>query len=87
MKLNSNTGLPHKIGLYDPAREKDSCGVGFIVSIDGITSRKILLDAKTMLIRMSHRGAIVGSTGDGAGVMTSIPHVLFKNEFKWVIFI
>ena len=82
MKLNSFTGLPNKIGLYDPVREKDSCGVGFIVSIDGINSRKILLDAKTMLIRMSHRGAIVGSTGDGAGVLTSIPHALFKNELK-----
>ena len=81
MKFNS-VGLPNKVGLYNPANEKDACGVGFIVSIDGITSRKILLDAKTMLIRMSHRGAIVGSTGDGAGVMTSLPHLLFKNELK-----
>jgi glutamate synthase (NADPH/NADH) len=56
MKLNNVTGFPHQIGFYDPSKEKDSCGVGFIASIDGISSRKILLDAKTMLIRMSHRG-------------------------------
>ena len=81
MKLNS-VGLPNKIGLYDPVREKDACGVGFIVSIDGISSRKILTDAKTMCIRMSHRGAIVGTTGDGAGVLTSIPDTLFRKELK-----
>ena len=29
------TGLPPKQGLYDPAFEHDSCGVGFLVNIKG----------------------------------------------------
>ena len=46
MNIDPSTGLPKKVGLYDPALEKDSCGVGFIVSIDGISSNKVLQDAK-----------------------------------------
>lgn len=33
--------LPVKQGLYDPILEKDACGVGFIVSIDGKRSHKV----------------------------------------------
>jgi|CryBogDrversion2_5_1035270.scaffolds.fasta_scaffold141973_1 hypothetical protein len=29
-------GLPLKSGLYDPALEKDSCGVGFVVDVKGL---------------------------------------------------
>ena len=32
---------PAPVGLYDPAQEKDACGVGFIVSIDGIRTNKV----------------------------------------------
>ena len=70
-----------RMGLYDPSYEKDSCGVGFIVSIEGVSSNKILQDAKTMLIRMSHRGGTGhSSTGDGAGVLTTIPHNFFVKK-------
>lgn len=31
---------PVRQGLYDPALEKDACGVGYVVSIDGIPSNK-----------------------------------------------
>ena len=40
MELNS-VGLPIKQGLYDPAYEKDACGVGFVVNIDGEASPKV----------------------------------------------
>lgn len=30
-----------RVGLYDPQYEKDSCGVGYVVSIDGIASHKV----------------------------------------------
>lgn len=33
--------LPPKDGLYDPELEKDACGVGFIVSIDGKSCHKV----------------------------------------------
>lgn len=84
MNLNEMTGMPDKIGMYDPALEKDACGVGFVVNIEGIATNKVLLDAKKMLIRMSHRGACGcdNNTGDGAGVMTSIPHAYFRETLK-----
>ena len=37
---------PHKQGLYDPANEKDSCGVGFIAHVKGHRSHKIIQDAE-----------------------------------------
>ena len=35
----SMPGLPPKQGLYDPAHEKDSCGIGFVDNIKGQNSR------------------------------------------------
>ena len=35
-------GLPEKQGLYDPAMEKDSCGVGFVAHIKGEKSHEIV---------------------------------------------
>ena len=49
-------GLPEKQGLYDPALEKDSCGVGFVAHIKGEASHQIVLDANHILQRMVHRG-------------------------------
>lgn len=34
-------GLPHPQGLYDPTLERDACGVGFVVNIDGSKSHKV----------------------------------------------
>ena len=33
--------LPKKQGLYDPSLEREACGVGFIVAIDGKRSHKV----------------------------------------------
>ncbi len=33
-QLNA-AGIPQKQGLYDPAFEHDSCGIGFVVRING----------------------------------------------------
>ena len=35
-----SNGLPKKQGLYDPAEEKDSCGIGFVAQIKGIKSHE-----------------------------------------------
>ena len=69
-------GLPVKQGLYDPANERDNCGVGFIAHLKGKASHAIVQDAITMLTRMDHRGACgcEVNTGDGAGIMTALPH-------------
>ncbi len=69
-------GFPEKQGLYDPMFEKDSCGVGFVAHIKGKPSHQIVLDAEIMLQRMEHRGGCgcEPTTGDGAGILTGMPH-------------
>ncbi|KAI1916014.1 glutamate synthase [NADH] [Ophidiomyces ophidiicola] len=75
--------LPRRQGLYDPELEKDACGVGFTAHIKGKPSHKIITDARYLLCNMTHRGAVGSDArdGDGAGVMTSIPHKFFVKHF------
>jgi glutamate synthase domain-containing protein 2/glutamate synthase domain-containing protein 1/glutamate synthase domain-containing protein 3 len=69
-------------GLYDPAREHDACGVGFVANINGQRSNLILRRALTCVCSMIHRGAMDADakTGDGAGILTQIPYKLFRPE-------
>jgi glutamate synthase (NADPH/NADH) large chain len=75
-ELFFSDGTPKPQGLYDPANEHDSCGVGFVAHIKGVKSRRIVEDALRMLKHMAHRGACgcEVNTGDGAGILTAIPH-------------
>ncbi len=61
---------------------KDNCGFGLLASIDNVPSHKNLEDAVTSLSRMMHRGAIAadGKTGDGSGLLLSIPRKFFQRE-------
>lgn len=61
--------FPKDIGLYKKELEKDSCGVGLVANLKKIPSRKIVVDANQMLVRMSHRGGCgcEPNSGDGAG--------------------
>jgi glutamate synthase (NADPH/NADH) large chain len=72
--------LPSKQGLYDPAYEHDSCGVGFVAHIKGQRSHQILIDAEQVLRNMDHRGACgcEPNTGDGAGILTALPHEFLR---------
>jgi len=67
---------PGRSGLYNPAFEHDSCGVGFVAHIGGQRSHTILQDAYEVLKHMDHRGAVgaEANTGDGAGILTALPH-------------
>jgi len=63
--------------LLDPWRERDACGVGFVARADGIRDHDILAKALTAVARLAHRGAASNDkSGDGAGVLTQIPHRL-----------
>ncbi len=68
-----------KQGLYDPSFEHDACGVGFVANINGRPTRQIIKDGITILKNLIHRGALGGDkkTGDGAGILTQIPHKFF----------
>src|SRR5215204_488412 len=71
-----------KSGLYDSDFEHDSCGVGFVADLNGRKSHKILKIAIECLVRMHHRGASGAeeATGDGAGILTQLPHNFFARE-------
>src|ERR1700689_51878 len=77
-------GPPQKHGLYDPAYEHDSCGVGFVANIKGVRSRQIIDDADRILRHLVHRGACgcEPNTGDGAGILTGLPHEFLANVAK-----
>ncbi len=77
-------GFPKKTGLYDPANEKDSCGVGFVANIKGVPSHQIMLDAYHLNSRMDHRGGcgFEANTGDGAGILMALPHSFFQKVAK-----
>jgi glutamate synthase (NADPH) large chain len=79
-RVDGNIGFPDKHGLYDPANEKDSCGVGFVANIKGIPSHEIMTDAYHINSRMDHRGGcgFEENTGDGAGILAAISHKFFK---------
>jgi glutamate synthase (ferredoxin) len=57
--------------LYDPAAERDACGIGFVADAKGRASREILEAVLEALRRVRHRGAFAADrkTGDGAGVI------------------
>jgi glutamate synthase (NADPH) large chain len=71
-------------GLFDPAQEKDSCGVGFIADIKGRKSHKIVEDALTILLNLEHRGAVGADprAGDGAGILVQVPHKFFAKKAR-----
>jgi glutamate synthase domain-containing protein 1 len=55
-----------------------------IAHIKGKSSHAITTDALEMLTRMDHRGGCgcEANTGDGAGILTNIPHEFFAKEIK-----
>ncbi|QDV27224.1 glutamate synthase large subunit [Aureliella helgolandensis] len=74
--MKPGTHLPDAHGLYDPAFEHDSCGVGFVAHIKGERSHQNVVDAHVLLMAMEHRGGCgcEDNTGDGAGMLTALPH-------------
>jgi glutamate synthase (ferredoxin) len=77
-------GTPPKQGLYDPAYEKDSCGVGFVANFKGKKSHEIVRQALTVLVNLRHRGACGAedNTGDGAGILMQVPHKFLVKACK-----
>ena len=50
--------------LYKQAHEHDACGMGFVASIDGKKSHKIVQLAIEGVVNLTHRGAV---SADSAG--------------------
>ena len=73
---------PRAGGLFDPRREHDACGVGFIVNLKNRPSQKIVQNGLRILENLEHRGAVGADPlmGDGAGIMVQIPDLFFRKE-------
>ncbi|MDA0261745.1 MAG: glutamate synthase subunit alpha, partial [Proteobacteria bacterium] len=70
-----------KQGLYDPANEHDSCGVGFVANIKGRKSHDIIRSGLEILDNLDHRGAVGADplVGDGAGCLIQMPDRLLRD--------
>lgn len=73
-----------KQGLYDPRFEHDNCGIGSVVNIKGIKSRRVVDDALSIVETLEHRAGkdAKGETGDGVGILLQICHDFFKDVTK-----
>ncbi|NQT23909.1 glutamate synthase subunit alpha, partial [candidate division KSB1 bacterium] len=78
------SGKINPFGLYDPAYEHDSCGVGFVARIDAEPHHHIVQQGIQILVNLEHRGAVGGDkvTGDGAGILIQIPDGFFRELCK-----
>nr|WP_244284284.1 glutamate synthase large subunit [Agromyces badenianii] len=66
--------------MYDPAAERDACGLAMVATLRGTAGHDIITAALDALRNLEHRGA-VGSdagTGDGAGIVTQIPDAFLR---------
>jgi glutamate synthase (ferredoxin) len=75
-------GIPARQGLYDPAYEHDSCGVGFVVDLQARAAHDLVARALQVLLNLEHRGACgcEANTGDGAGILLQTPHRFLARE-------
>ena len=65
--------------LYDPQMEHESCGVGAVIDLRAQATHRTVSDALTIVERLAHRAGsdATGTTGDGVGILTRLPHALF----------
>ena len=70
--------------LYREEDEHSSCGVGFVVSLEGKPSRQVVQNGIDALKAIWHRGAVDadGKTGDGAGIHVQIPVPFFYDQIR-----
>jgi len=77
-------GLPAPQGLYDPSREHDACGVGFVADLGNKKSHDIIGMGLEILLNLNHRGAVGADpkAGDGCGMLVQIPHLFFTEKAR-----
>src|SRR3984957_19636629 len=64
--------------------DHDACGTGFVARLGGSANYDIIQYALTALERLTHRGGVDadGASGDGAGLLTSLPQGFFRARAK-----
>jgi glutamate synthase (NADPH/NADH) large chain len=80
--VTTRHGPPARQGLYDPRREHDACGVGFVADIHNRKSHQIVRWGLETLVNLDHRGAVGADhlAGDGAGILIQIPDGFLREE-------
>ncbi|UFU08096.1 glutamate synthase large subunit [Ruania halotolerans] len=75
------SAAPAKHGLYDPAQDRDACGVAFVATMRGTPGRDIVDAALKALANLDHRGAVGAeeNSGDGAGILTQVPDAFVRD--------
>ena len=64
--------------------DHDACGTGFVARLGAAPAHDIVEFALTALARLTHRGGVDadGASGDGAGLLTSLPQAFFRSRAK-----
>ena len=75
------SAVPTAQGLYDPAAERDACGVAFVARLDAVPSHEVVQQALTALLNLDHRGASGAEpdSGDGAGILIQVPDAFLRD--------
>nr|WP_246367357.1 glutamate synthase large subunit [Microbacterium marinum] len=71
--------------MYNPAFEKDACGLAMVATLRGEAGHDIVDLALTALRNLEHRGAIGSDagTGDGAGILTQMPDAFLREVVEF----
>ena len=81
--MSAASNRSQTLPLYRPEDVRDACGVGFIASRTGVRSHRLVKLAAECLANVNHRGAVsADGTGDGAGIMTRLPHELLTRDLR-----
>ncbi|MFL6128590.1 MAG: glutamate synthase large subunit, partial [Mycobacteriales bacterium] len=74
------SAVPGRQGLYDPAAERDACGLAMVVDVQGRRSHETVERALTALHNLRHRGAAGAepSSGDGSGLLMQVPDGFYR---------
>ena len=86
-RQSSPGAFPPKQGMYNPAFEKDACGLAMVATLRGTAGHDIIELALTALRNLEHRGAIGSDagTGDGAGILTQMPDAFLREVVDFAL--
>ena len=73
---------PHQYRPLEAQTQHDAWGIGAVVNISGQKTHRAVEDALRIVEKLEHRTGkdADGTTGDGVGIMTQIPHVFLKKR-------
>ena len=72
--------------MYDPKFEHDACGIGAVISIQGVKAYDTVDRALKIVEKLEHRAGkdASGEVGDGVGLMIQVPHKLMLRAAKTI---